>query len=156
MRRTDDMQTRDLRRVARRDRRTRSPICTTQVEAIVQRIGGPIEKTDNGWGRRKLAYEIGQHKEGIYVLEVIKGSGELMKEIDRRFKVTDRSCCGTSIVRVDEEQTVVGSRRAPSGPRRRAAAALPAACRPIGSRVKVRRATIDDDSGDSMAPTWRR
>ena len=36
------------------------------------------------WGRRKLAYEIGHHKEGFYVLEVITGSGELMKEIDRR------------------------------------------------------------------------
>jgi len=42
----------------------------TQVEAIVQRIGGQIEKTDN-WGRRKLAYEIGPHKEATYVLEVI-------------------------------------------------------------------------------------
>ena len=59
----------------------------TQVEAIVQRMGGQIEKTEN-WGRRKLAYEIGRHKEGTYVLEVINGSGELMKEIDRRLKVT--------------------------------------------------------------------
>ena len=44
----------------------------TQVEAIVQRMGGQLEKTEN-WGRRKLAYEIGRHKEGIYVLEVILG-----------------------------------------------------------------------------------
>ena len=34
-------------------------------------MGGTIEKTDANWGRRKLAYEIGHHKEGIYVLEVI-------------------------------------------------------------------------------------
>ena len=60
----------------------------TQVDAIVQRMGGQIEKTEN-WGRRKLAYEIGRHKEGTYVLEVIHGTGELMKEIDRRLKVTD-------------------------------------------------------------------
>src|SRR5690349_8578044 len=60
----------------------------TQVEAIVQRMNGQIEKTDN-WGRRKLAYEIGRHKEGTYVLEVIKGDGDLMKEIDRRLCVTD-------------------------------------------------------------------
>ena len=51
-------------------------------------MGGQIEKTEN-WGRRKLAYEIGHHKEGTYVLEVIIGSGELMKEIDRRLKVID-------------------------------------------------------------------
>jgi small subunit ribosomal protein S6 len=60
----------------------------TQVESIVQRMNGQLEKTDN-WGRRKLAYEIGRHKEGTYVLEVINGDGELMKEIDRRLKVTD-------------------------------------------------------------------
>ena len=60
----------------------------TQVEAIVQRMGGTLEKTEN-WGRRKLAYEIGRHKEGTYVLEVIMGAGELMKEIDRRLKVSD-------------------------------------------------------------------
>ena len=42
------------------------------------------------WGRRKLAYEIGHFKEGVYVLEVINGSGELMKELDRRLKVIDQ------------------------------------------------------------------
>src|SRR5688572_16002692 len=82
----------------------------TQVAAIVQRIGGEIEKTDN-WGRRKLAYEIGRHKEGTYVLEVINGGGELMKEIDRRFKVTDL-IIRHLIVRVDEEQGVVDRTRA--------------------------------------------
>jgi small subunit ribosomal protein S6 len=49
----------------------------TQVEAIVQRIGGQIEKTDN-WGRRKLAYEIGPHKEATYVLVTLDGGGVLM------------------------------------------------------------------------------
>ena len=49
----------------------------TQVEATVQRMNGQIEKTEN-WGRRKLAYEIGRHKEGTYVLEVINGTGDLV------------------------------------------------------------------------------
>ena len=60
----------------------------TQVEAIIARVGGTLEKTD-AWGRRKLAYDIGNHKEGFYVLHVIAGSGELMKEIDRRLRVTE-------------------------------------------------------------------
>ena len=50
----------------------RSPICTRRSRQIVQRFGGTIEKTEN-WGRRKLAYEIGHHREGTYVLEVING-----------------------------------------------------------------------------------
>ena len=36
-----------------------------------------------------LAYEIARHKEGVYVLEVINGGGELMKELDRRLRVMD-------------------------------------------------------------------
>src|ERR1044072_9679217 len=73
----------------------------TQVDQIAQRLGGKIDKTDN-WGRRKLAYEIGPHKEGTYVLETIDGGGELMKEIDRRLKVSDL-IIRHLIVRVDED-----------------------------------------------------
>jgi small subunit ribosomal protein S6 len=80
-----------------------------QVESVVSRLSGAIEKTDN-WGRRKLAYEIGPHKEGVYVLEVINGSGELMKELDRRLKVLDL-VIRHSIVRVDEEKKVVDRTR---------------------------------------------
>ena len=97
-----------------------------QVAAIVQRIGGEIEKTDN-WGRRKLAYEIGRHKEGTYVLEVINGTGELMKEIDRRLKVTDL-IIRHLVVRVDEEQSVIERQRAirtEVSRRRRVARGLP-------------------------------
>ena len=43
----------------------------TQVEAIVQRMAGQIEKTDN-WGRRRLAYPIRQYFEGTYVLTTLK------------------------------------------------------------------------------------
>ena len=103
----------------------------TQVEAIVQRMGGQIEKTDN-WGRRKLAYEIGRHKEGTYVLEVINGGGDLMKEIDRRLKVTDL-VIRHLVVRVDEEQGVVErtrGRRTETSRRRRVARGLPAERQP--------------------------
>jgi small subunit ribosomal protein S6 len=103
----------------------------TQVEAIVQRMGGQIEKTDN-WGRRKLAYEIGRHKEGTYVLEVIKGDGDLMKEIDRRLRVTDLVIRHLT-VRVDEEQGVVErtkAKRTETSRRRRVARGLPAERQP--------------------------
>jgi len=72
-----------------------------QVEAIVARFEGQIERTDN-WGRRKLAYEIGRHKEASYVLEVIDGTGDLMKEIERRLKVNEQ-VLRYLVVRVDEE-----------------------------------------------------
>ena len=98
----------------------------TQVEQITQRLGGTLEKTEN-WGRRKLAYEIGRHKEGTYVLDVILGGGDLMKEIDRRLKVSDL-IIRHLVVRVDEEQGVVErqrTRRTETSRRRRVARGLP-------------------------------
>src|SRR5256885_4774866 len=59
-----------------------------QIEQVVTRMHGAFDRTEN-WGRKKLAYEIGRQKEGVYGLEVINGSGELMKELDRRLRVMD-------------------------------------------------------------------
>ena len=117
----------------------------TQVEGIAQRMGGTIEKTEN-WGRRRLAYEIGRHKEGTYVLEVIDGSGELMKEIDRRFKVTDL-VIRHLVVRVDEVQSVIDrtrTRRADVSRRRRVARGLP----PDRQPGEGQRGEPDDDRDD--------
>ena len=117
----------------------------TQVDAIVQRLGGQIEKTEN-WGRRRLAYEIGRHKEATYVLEVINGSGELMKEIDRRLKVTDL-VIRHLVVRVDEDQSVIDhkrTRRSESSRRRRVARGLP----PDRQPGEGQRGEPDDDRDD--------
>ena len=117
----------------------------TQVDSIVQRMHGQLEKTDN-WGRRKLAYEIGRHKEGTYVLEVINGDGELMKEIDRRLKVTDL-VIRHLVVRVDEEQAVVErtrNERADTSRRRRVARGLP----PDRQPGEGQRGEPDDDRDD--------
>ena len=98
----------------------------TQVQETVTRMNGQLEKTEN-WGRRKLAYEIGRHKEGTYVLEHITGSDELMKEIDRRLRVSDQVIRHIT-VRVDEETKVIErarSVRKEASQRRRVARGLP-------------------------------
>jgi small subunit ribosomal protein S6 len=103
----------------------------TQIEQIVQRYGGTIDKTDN-WGKKRLAYEIGHHREGTYVVETITGSGELMKEIDRRLKVIDQ-VIRHLVVRVDEELRVADrtrEARQASTARRRVARGLPAERQP--------------------------
>ena len=98
----------------------------TQIEQIVQRYGGTFDKTEN-WGRRKLAYEIGHHREGTYVVETISGSGELMKEIDRRLRVIDQ-VIRHLVVRVDAELRVAErtrDARKRNQARRRVARGLP-------------------------------
>ena len=80
-----------------------------QIEQIVQRYNGTFDKTEN-WGRKKLAYDIAHHREGTYVVETITGSGELMKEIDRRLKVIDQ-VIRHLVVRVDAELRVADRTR---------------------------------------------
>src|SRR3982750_970487 len=98
----------------------------TQVEQIVQRFNGTLDKTEN-WGRRKLAYEIGKAREGTYVVETITGSGELMKEIDRRLRVTDaviRHLAGRAEDDLRGAERLRGERKATRA-RRRTARGLP-------------------------------
>ena len=73
----------------------------TEVDEIVTGAGGRIEKTDN-WGRRRLAYEIGKHREGTYVVELIEGPGEVVHELNRKLKVRD-NVLRHLVVRVDED-----------------------------------------------------
>lgn len=116
-----------------------------QIEAVVSRIGGQIERTEN-WGRRRLAYEIAHHKEGVYVLEVINGGGELMKELDRRLRVMDL-VIRHMVVRVDEEKKVVDrtrTKRQTESERRRVKRGLP----PQRQPGEGRSGDSDDDGDD--------
>ena len=117
----------------------------TQVEEIVTRFKGTLDKTEN-WGRRKLAYEIGHARDGTYVIETITGSGEMMKEIDRRLRVTD-TIIRHMTVRVDEDLRIaerLRSERKATQARRRTARGLPP--EPLPSERRGDR--DDDDSAD--------
>ena len=122
-----------------------------QIEAVVSRMHGAIEKTEN-WGRKRLAYEIARHKEGVYVLDVINGSGELMKELDRRLKVMDL-VIRHSVVRVDEEKKVVDrtrSKRTTESERRRVKRGLPPQRQPGEGRPAGDVEDGDDDRFDGV------
>jgi small subunit ribosomal protein S6 len=121
-----------------------------QVEQIVGRMGGKLgEKSDAAQsfsGRRKLAYEIGHHKEGLYVLEVIKGNGALVHELDRRQKVTE-GLLRHLIVRVDADQLKAErarTKRTEESRRRRIARGLP----PDRQPGEGPQTDDSDDSGD--------
>lgn len=121
-----------------------------QVEAIIARVGGTLEKTDV-WGRRKLAYDIGNHKEGFYVLHVIAGSGDLMKEIDRRLRVTE-GLLRHLVVRVDVSESKADrarTLRVEDSRRRRIARGLPPDRQPGEGPQSP---DSDDDDRDGYEP----
>jgi small subunit ribosomal protein S6 len=122
-----------------------------QIEAVVSRMNGRIDHTEN-WGRKRLAYEIGRNKEGIYVLEVMSGSGELMKELDRRLKVMDQ-VIRHMIVRVDEEKKVVErtqNKRRTESERRRVRRGLPPQRQPGEGRPSPDADDNEDDRFDAV------
>jgi small subunit ribosomal protein S6 len=89
--------------------------------------GGKIDKVEK-WGVRKLAYRVQRSREGHYVLLVVRSTqGEMIKELERRLKVSD-PVIKYITVRLDEDikrqrkLTQRRERRAARRPRKSAAA----------------------------------
>ncbi len=57
-------------------------------EGIISDGGGKVNNTIK-WGRRTLAYEIEKFKEGIYTIFEFEAPGDLIKELERRYKLND-------------------------------------------------------------------
>jgi small subunit ribosomal protein S6 len=71
-----------------------------QLEAVVKGMQGEVVSVEK-IGKRKLAYRVGKFEEGFYVLFNIKATGDVVKEFERRLKVTD-SVLRYISVRVDK------------------------------------------------------
>jgi small subunit ribosomal protein S6 len=125
-----------------------------QITEIAEKMGGQIERTDN-WGRRRLAYEINRHREGTYVLELINGPGEMVREIDRRLRVHDQ-VLRHLVVRVDEDlrkaQRVRDRRQAKVQRRRAAKGVVPAAAAPVDAQPPAAAAPVDAQPPAAAAP----
>ncbi len=65
-----------------------------QVKAMVERFNnlvsqnGELESTEE-WGRKKLAYEVQDQKEGYYVLMNFSANPDFPAELERNFKITE-------------------------------------------------------------------
>ena len=68
----------------------------------IAETNGATVKSEEPWGRRRLAYPIHKFNEGIYHLFVLESEGSL-SELDRRMKNVDR-VLRHLIVRTDLEQ----------------------------------------------------
>jgi len=72
------------------------------LEQTAAERGGKVEKLEK-WGTRKLAYRVSKQREGYFVYLSLRATqGELIKEMERRLKVTD-SVIKYMTIRLDEE-----------------------------------------------------
>jgi small subunit ribosomal protein S6 len=80
-----------------------------QLKELITNGKGTIEKADK-WGTRKLAYRVSKYNEGVYVLLQFSSSPELVKEVERRMRVTDMVIKFIT-VRIDEKTKKIEKRK---------------------------------------------
>ena len=56
--------------------------------SVVKNDGGTVEKVDV-WGRRRMAYEINKHAEGIYAVLDLNSEPDAVKELDRQLSLQE-------------------------------------------------------------------
>ncbi len=59
-----------------------------QISGVISGAGGNVRKLEK-WGIRKLAYPVEKRHEGYYVLLEYSSAPDVVKEIERRFRVSD-------------------------------------------------------------------
>lgn len=60
----------------------------TRLAEVVGREAGRMTKVET-WGRRRLAYDIGKQKRGVYVYLKYLGSGKTVSEVERNLRLSD-------------------------------------------------------------------
>ena len=81
------------------DERTVAPSLDTFLN-VVRQDGGKVDKIDV-WGKRRLAYEIAKHNEGIYAVIDISAEPKTVNELDRQLGLNE-SVLRTKVLRQDK------------------------------------------------------
>lgn len=76
---------------------------------LITANGGEIEKVDETWGKRRLAYAINDKVEGYYVLVTMKVPAELPREIERTMGINE-NILRCLIIKVEEKKHSVKPR----------------------------------------------
>jgi small subunit ribosomal protein S6 len=70
-----------------------------QFLSVVKTDGGTVEKVEV-WGRRRMAYEIDKHVEGIYAIVDLQANPAAVQELDRQLNLNE-SVLRTKVLRPD-------------------------------------------------------
>ena len=80
-----------------------------KVSALITNNGGEIEKVDETWGKRRLAYAIDYKTEGWYVLVTFKAPAELPRELERNLQINE-NVLRYLVVKLEEKRSAVKPR----------------------------------------------
>ena len=76
---------------------------------LITANGGEIEKVDETWGKRRLAYAINDKVEGYYVLVTMKAPTDLPREIERTMGINE-NILRCLIIKLEEKKHSVKPR----------------------------------------------
>ena len=114
-----------------------------KVSALISANGGEIEKVDETWGKRRLAYAIDYKTEGWYVLVTFKAPAELPRELERNLQINE-NVLRYLVVKLEEKRSSVKPR--PVRPAAPAEEAAPAAEAPAAEAAPVEEAAPAADA----------
>ena len=77
--------------------------------SLITANGGEIEKVDETWGKRRLAYAINDKVEGYYVLVTMKAPTDLPREIERTMGINE-NIMRCLIIKLEEKKHSVKPR----------------------------------------------
>ncbi len=97
-----------------------------KVSALIEKNGGEIEKVDETWGKRRLAYAINYKTEGWYVLVNFKAPVELPRELERNLQINE-NVLRYLVIRLVEKRSSVKPRAERPAPVAETAEEAPAA-----------------------------
>ena len=60
-----------------------------KISSLIAQNGGEVEKIDETWGKRRLAYPINDEEEGVYTVINFTSEPSFPAELDRVYKITE-------------------------------------------------------------------
>ena len=123
-----------------------------KVSALITNNGGEIEKVDETWGKRRLAYAIDYKTEGWYVLVTFKAPTDLPRELERNLQINE-NVLRYLVVKLEEKRSAVKPRAARPAPVEEAPAEeapvaeeAPAEAEPVAEVAPAMEAAPDTDA----------
>ena len=92
---------------------------------VIRNANGTVDNVDI-WGRRRLAYEIKKHAEGIYAVVNMTADSAAIVELDRQLNISE-AVLRTKVLRADEAVVNIKPVAVPEVSAEEAAAEKPAA-----------------------------
>jgi small subunit ribosomal protein S6 len=75
-----------------------------RVSQWIRDLGGEVLEIQR-WGKKRLAYEIGKKRDGIYTLMLYQAAGHTVKELERRMRLNESVMRVLTVVHIPPELT---------------------------------------------------